>query len=203
MSDNSRIALIILAAGRSTRMGEHKLLLTLNGRPLITYALLAAMESGAQNIIVVLGHDADAVRDALPEGTWRAVVCGDYGTGMSASLRAGLRAVEDDATGAVILLGDQPLITPAHLRAILARAATTPDRIIATQSQGRPSTPVYFPRALFGELMGVTGDEGGRSVVARHRDLLQVVGPYDDDEMLDVDDPESLRRARAALERRR
>lgn len=201
MSDSARIAVIVLAAGRSTRMGEHKLLLTVNGRPLITYALLAATGSGAHEIVVVLGHDANAVREALPAGPWRAVVCAEYATGMSASLRAGVQAVGDDATGVVILLGDQPFITPAHVRAIVSRAATTPERIIATQAQGRPSTPVYFPRALFGDLVGVGGDEGGRSVIARHRDLLQTVALENEDEALDVDDAESFRRARAVLER--
>lgn len=202
MLDTRRIAVIVLAAGRSTRMGEHKLLLTLNGRPLIAYALLAAAGSGARDIIVVLGHNAEAVREALPAGTWRAVLCADYATGMSASLRAGVQAVGEDAAGAVILLGDQPLVTPGRLRAILSYAATAPDRIIATQSEGRPSTPVYFPRALFGELMGVTGDEGGRSVIAGHRELLHLVACDDDAEMLDVDDAASFQRARAALERR-
>ena len=200
-SGTAPIAVIVLAAGRSTRMGEHKLLLTLNGQPLIGYALTTAVRSDASDVIVVLGHDADAMRKAITEGPWRLVVCAEYAVGMSASLRAGVEAVAGDAIGVVILLADQPLVSQAHLRAIFSRAAVAPDRIIATGAGSHPGTPVYFPRALFGELLNVTGDEGGRSVIARHRDLLELVEPEDERELLDVDDPESFRHVRTYLER--
>lgn len=193
--------MILLAAGKSTRMGAHKLVLPINGRPLVTYALATAARSGAAEVILVVGHNAQDVLHALPEGSWRVVECADYAEGMSASLRAGVQAVAEGASGAVILLADQPLITAGLLRVIVSRAASTPERIVATRSNGRPTTPVYFPRSLFGELMTVTGDEGGRSVIARHRELVDMVEPQDERELLDVDDAESLQRARTLLER--
>lgn len=201
VTDIVPITIVLLAAGKSSRMGEHKLLLPINGRPLMTYALEVAARSGAAEVIVVLGHDAEAVRQAIPSGPWRIIECNDYAAGMSASLRAGILAAPDDTIGAVILLADQPLISATLLREVMSRATKFAQRIVATQAGGRPSTPVYFPRALFGELLGLTGDEGGRSVLARHRELLQIVMPGDEDELLDVDDPESFQRVRGLLER--
>lgn len=199
MTDAQPIAAIVLAAGRSSRMGQHKLLLSLGGRPLITYALRVGASSGAADEIVVLGHDAEAVRAVIPAGPWRIVECADYAEGMSASLRSGIQAVPASAVGAVILLADQPLVTELLVCELVSRAAATPERILATRSSARPSTPVYFPRTLFGELMDVTGDEGGRSVIARHDDLLDLMDPTDDNELLDVDDPLSLQSAREII----
>ncbi|HKV84014.1 MAG TPA: nucleotidyltransferase family protein [Ktedonobacterales bacterium] len=193
------VTLIVLAAGRSSRMGAHKLLLPIGGRPLITCALNAAVASTAAEIIVVLGHDAATVRRALPAGRWRVVECAEYASGMSASLRAGVRAVSAQTVGAIVTLADQPLVTAGHLDALLSLAASAQDRIVATHWAGRDSTPVYFPRVLFDELQRITGDEGGRSVIARHPELLLRVPAGDADMLLDVDDPASLERARALL----
>ena len=195
------VTIIVLAAGRSSRMGGHKLLMSLAGRPLLTYAVGLADRSAAAEVVVVLGYDADRVREALPAGRERVVICPDYATGMSASLRAGIQSVDPDNLGAVTLLADQPLMTDEHLTAILWTAAAAPNRIVATRAAGRVSTPVYFPQALFGELRAITGDEGGRSIIARHRDLLVPVDAAAD-EVLDVDDPDAFRLAQAVLARR-
>ena len=201
MPDSAPIALIVLAAGRSSRMGAHKLLLPLRGQPLVSFALRLAERSTAADILLVLGYDVDRIRHALPRGRWRIVESPDFASGMSASLRAGLLATTPDALGAAILLADQPFISDAHLQRLLALAVAAPERIVATLSAGRAGSPVYFPRSLFGELLAVTGDEGGRSVIARHRELLLTIEAEGEDELLDIDDPASFQRALALLER--
>src|SRR5260370_11530864 len=98
------IAAIVLAAGRSTRMGAHKLLLPLGGRPLVSYAVAAACASHAAPVVVVLGHDADAVQATLPPRRQRSVVNGAFASGMASSLRTGIAALPPSATGALVLL---------------------------------------------------------------------------------------------------
>jgi molybdenum cofactor cytidylyltransferase len=185
-SDTS-IAAVVLAAGRSTRMGAHKLLLPLGGRPLVSYAVAAACASRAAPVVVVLGHDAEAVRVALPPHRQRYVINDAFASGMASSLRAGIAALPPSATGALVLLDE-----------VLAGAATHPEQIVAATYAGVRSHPVYFPRALFMELAAVAGDEGGRSVLARHADLVRLLPLEPAAAALDVDRPGDYERVVAA-----
>lgn len=191
-----KIGAVVLAGGRSSRMGAHKLLLPLGGRPVAAYALDAALEGGADPVVVVLGHRADDVRAALPDGNYRVVVNPDYAAGMSTSLRAGIAALPPDVVGAVMLLADQPLMTGAIVARVIAESRAGERGIVTASFGGRRGTPVYFARALFAELLAVTGDEGGRSVIARHPADVAVVEFADDTAALDVDDPEQYTRLR-------
>ena len=174
------IAAIVLAAGRSSRMGRHKLLLPLGGRPLVTYAVQAACASSADPVCVVLGYQASEVEAALPSGRYTVRVNPDFASGMASSLRAGIETVMMLPTenghhlGAIILLADQPLVSSGLINRLLMCAGTAPEAIIAAVYAGQRGTPVYFPHALFPELRNITGDEGGRSVIAHHPDLLKL-----------------------------
>lgn len=196
-----RIGAVVLAGGRSSRMGAHKLLLPLGGRPVATYALDAARSSGADPVVVVVGHQAEDVRAALPAGDYQVVVNAAYAAGMSTSLRAGIAALPPDAAGAVILLADQPLVTGEIVARVIAEARASGRGIVTASFDGRRGTPVYFARALFPELMTVVGDEGGRSVIARHPADVAVVEFADTAAALDVDDPEQYARLQAVWER--
>lgn len=189
MPADTHIAAIVLAAGRSSRMGTHKLLLPLGGRPLVSYAVAATLRSAATPDIVVLGHDAARVRAALPAGRLQIVINERYAEGMATSLQAGLAAVSEPARGALIVLADQPLLTTAAINRILAEASAHPTDIVAATYAGARGHPVYFPASLFPELHAITGDEGGRSVIARHARQLHLV-PIEPPELgLDVDEP--------------
>lgn len=192
-----RIGAVVLAGGRSSRMGAHKLLLPLGERPVAVYALDAALGSGADPVMVVLGHRAEDVRAALPDGNYQVVVNPEYAAGMSTSLRAGIAALPPDVVGAVILLADQPLMTGVIVARVIAEARASGWGIVTASFGGRRGTPVYFARALFPELLAVTGDEGGRSVIARHPEDVAVVEFTDEAAALDVDDPEQYARLRA------
>lgn len=190
---NGTIAAIVLAAGRSSRMGRHKLLLPLGGRPLVSYAVEAACASSAGPVCVVLGYQAPEVEAALPTGRYSSVVNPNFASGMASSLRVGIEALmmlpaeEGPRLGAVILLADQPLVSSGLINRLLMSAYAAPEAIIAATYAGQRSTPVYFPHALFQELLQITGDEGGRSVVAHHPDLLKLEHIEESARGLDVD----------------
>lgn len=194
------IAAIVLAAGRSSRMGEHKLLLSLGGRPLVTYAVDAACRSEVASVIVVVGHNAHHIMSALDGMCCRIVTNELYADGMATSLRVGIATLPSDVTGALILLADQPLVTFAMMNRMLAAADREPYAIHAAVYNGKRGNPVYFPRALFGELRAVSGDEGGRSVIARHAEIVRLVSMPVVEAALDVDTPGEYERLIAGWE---
>lgn len=194
---------IVLAAGSASRMGAHKLLLPLGGRPLATYAVTAACDSHAEPVVVVLGRAAEDVCAALPAGRYATVVNPDYAAGMAGSLRAGLRALRTATggklAGVLIALADQPLAGADLFDALLRAAAEAPEAIVAASYDGRRGNPVVFPAALFDELERVEGDEGGRGVIARHSDRLRLVEWPDPRAALDVDRPSDYERVASLL----
>jgi molybdenum cofactor cytidylyltransferase len=182
-------AAIILAAGRSARMGSHKLLLPFKGRPLVRWVVEAALASGAAPVIVVVGHGGERVRAALPDGRLIAILNPSYAEGMSTSLKIGLAATPKEVEGALIVLGDQPLITTNIINTLIAESSAAPDAIIAASYQGRQGNPVLFPRQYFAELEAVTGDAGGRSLLARYPERIRLVEIDDAQAGLDIDTP--------------
>ncbi len=178
-------AAIILAAGGSSRMGEgrHKLLLPLGERPVIAHVVAAALASQARPLVVVLGHQAEQVQAAITThhdpSTMLFVTNPDYARGMSGSLRfalATLQTLEQQIIdSAIILLGDQPLMTPQIINRLLAERTRTHKAIIASQYAGQRGHPLLFAATLFPELQEISGDEGGRSIVARHKNELVVI----------------------------
>ena len=186
------MAAIILAAGRSSRMGSHKLLLPYKGRPIVNWVLAAACASQADPVIAVLGHEAEKVDAALQGKRWflaihNPLVCGGHVHLVEGSASP---LLPKDVDGAIILLGDQPLVTAEIINAMIAESVREPDAIIAASYQGRRGNPVLFPRKYFAELEAITGDEGGRSVLARHPEQVRLVEIDDALAGFDVDTPE-------------
>jgi molybdenum cofactor cytidylyltransferase len=188
MHSQRSTAAIILAAGSSSRMGagRHKLLLPLNERPVLAHVIDAAIASSARPIIVVLGHQAEQVRAQLERYSTDAAITyvenPDYLQGMSTSMRVGLAYLQTqietgvaNVDSALIMLGDQPLITVRMLDMLIDMWHTTGQRIVAPLYDGKRGNPTLFAASLFPELLEVIGDEGGRSVVERHRQELATV----------------------------
>ena len=172
----------MLAAGGGSRLGGGKLLLPWRGRPLLAHLLRAvARTRGLLSLTVVLGHDADAVRRAVDESVpeFSVPVHGtlnrDWGEGLSASLRHGLEYVQGSPGGEAVesilfLLGDQPLVTPETLNALIrahaeacAKAPGHPATV--PEYQGRRGNPVILSRRLFPALMALRGDVGARHIL--------------------------------------
>ena len=197
---NRNVAAVILAAGRSTRMGgPNKLLAELNGKALVRIVTEQALASRARGVIVVTGHQADQVERALAGLKVKFVHNGDFADGLASSVKTGIAAVPADADGAVVCLGDMPLID-AHLidRLIETFAPDRGSLIAVPVSDGRRGNPVLWSRRFFGELMTLDGDIGARHLIARHVEAVAEVPVEGHGAFLDIDTPQALEAARRA-----
>jgi molybdenum cofactor cytidylyltransferase len=178
-------AAVVLAAGEGARFGGAKQLAELDGRPLLQHAVDAALAArGVDRVVVVLGARAGEVRERVALGRAEVVEAEDWAEGMSASLRAGLRAA-GDADRVVVTLGDMPRVGPAVIEAALERFAGRPLR--ATYD-GAPGHPVVLPRALLRDAAALQGEHGARALL-RDADTFEAGALCDP---ADVDTPDQL-----------
>ena len=193
-----RVAGVILAAGRSTRMGAvNKLLAEVKGVPIVRRVTRTVLDAALDPVVVVLGHDADAVRRALDGLPVRFVVNPEHETGIGSSVRAGVRAVAT-VEGAMIVLGDMPWLAVPDLRALVGAFAPGEGRgICAPVAGGRRGNPVLWGARYFPELRALEGDVGGRRLLAEHAEDVHEVPVAGDGVVADVDTPEALDAARA------
>lgn len=198
-----KIAALILAAGRASRMGgDNKLLADLDGAPLIARTVAHVVASQAQPVILVAGHRAADIRAAIAGLSAEVVDNPDYASGMASSLRVGLSRVPLDSDGAIAMLGDMPLIQPATIDRLIAESVVFPDAaaIVPTVS-GEWAHPVLLRRRLFHAAMALGGDMGARRILQARSDVHMLA--FDDPRLLlDADDPEALRRVREEWARR-
>ncbi len=202
--EGRNIAAVILAAGRSTRMGgPNKLLAELGGKPLVRTVTEQALASKASNVIVVTGHQASEVEKALAGLRVKFVRNPDFAAGMSSSVKAGIAAVSRDADGAVVGLGDMPLIDAQLIdRLIDAFAPDQGNLIVVPVSDNRRGNPVLWSRRFFDELMMLDGDIGARHLIAKHSEAVAEVVVEGHGAFLDIDTPEALADARQGKRQR-
>lgn len=195
-----RVGAVVLAAGRSTRMGkQNKLLEDLNGKPIVRHVVDAALASGAEPVVVVTGHECDAVQDALAGCAVTLVHNEAYAEGLSGSLRRGLSALPAPVEGAVVCLGDMPRITPKVVGALIEAFDPSRKRSIAVPTfEGTRGNPVLFGRQHFAEVSALTGDTGAKPVISRHSESTIEVAMSDGGVLLDVDTPEALAAIKSA-----
>ena len=159
---------LVLAAGEGSRFGGTKQLAQLWGRPLLSYAVEAMLGAPALSpVVVVLGHDAEAIRGQVAFGEARVVICEDWRSGQSASIRAGVAAL-GPVDCAVVTLGDQPFITSQVIAAVLGQGDDGHDAVRATYG-GRPGHPVLLSRALLDRAGELEGDVGFRDLLEGQR----------------------------------
>lgn len=172
---------------------RHKLLQTLADRPLVAWAVQAALSSGADPVVVVTGHRAHEVEAVLPAGS-EAVRNPDYASGLSSSLRVGLERLPPDVDAAAIALADMPCLRATHYRALFE--AWTPGTIVVPAWAGRRGNPVLWSAEFFAQMCALEGDRGARSMLEDHREAVRVITVPDDAVLIDVDDLVDLERAR-------
>ena len=189
-----RIAAVVMAAGRSSRMGgANKLLAEVEGQPMVRRVVMTALSSGAAPVFVILGHDAHRVRAALRGCKVHFVDNPAYAEGMSTSLRQGLAALPADADGAVILLGDMPRIDQAAIDRLIAAFDPTEGRSICVPVwNGKRGNPVLWARRYFAEMAEIAGDVGARHLIGEYADQVAEVPMPDDATLVDIDTPEAL-----------
>jgi len=189
-----RVAGVVMAAGRSSRMGANKLLMDDSGKPIIARVVEQALAAELAEIIVVCGHQEAEMRAALAGHGVRFVPCPDYAEGMSASLRCGLKALTADIDAALVLLGDMPRIGSGLLRRMIAAFNPTEGRAIIVPSfQGKRGNPVLWDRRFFAEMTTLAGDVGARHLIGEHAELVIEIEAEDAGILLDVDTPEAYR----------
>jgi molybdenum cofactor cytidylyltransferase len=195
---NRHVTAIILAAGRSTRMGgPNKLLAELDGKALVRIVTEQALASKAKDVIVVTGHQAELVERALQGLDVKFVRNPNFAEGLASSVKAGVAAVPGDADGAVICLGDMPMISAQLIDHLIEAYAPDRGNLIAVPvSDGRRGNPVLWSRRFFNELMTLDGDIGARHLIAKHGEAVAEISAEGLGAFLDIDTPQALEAAR-------
>jgi molybdenum cofactor cytidylyltransferase len=189
------IAAVVLAAGRSQRMAPHNKLLLADrsGRPMIARVVDNVLSSGARPVLVVTGHQAEAVEQALGGRPVRYVFAADYADGLAASLKAGIAAVPPECAAALVCLGDMPLVTGRMMDRLLSMYDPQEGRLIVLPVfAGKQGNPVLWDRRFFPEILEIAGDSGARVLVGRHIESVAEVEMADDAVLRDFDTAESL-----------
>lgn len=163
------IAGIILAAGQSSRLGHPKQLLPVLGEPLLRHTLRRVLASSLDVVILVVGHEADAVRDAVADFPVEVVFNPDATRGQSTSVRAGLTALSPETEAAVFILGDQPEVDPEVVDSLIAAWRASHAPVVAPRYDDGTGNPVLFDRRCFPELALLGGDTGARPVVRAYQ----------------------------------
>ena len=189
------VAALVLAAGRSTRMGPvNKLLAPLGGRAMVRAVVDALAGSSVRPVVAVTGHEAERVGEALAGAGVHLVHNPEYRQGLSGSIRAGLAALPESAEAAVICLGDMPLLTSAHVDRLVAAFDPAEGREICVPVfEGKRGNPVLFARRFFDEIARVRGDVGARHLIGEYEEYVCEVAMGDRAVLVDVDSPQALR----------
>ena len=187
------IGAIVLAAGLSSRLPANKLLMPLKGKPLVRYAVEAALGSQARPVVVVIGNAAAEVREALADFTITLVENCNYTRGLSESLKVGVRSLPFTCRGALVLLGDMPDVSAATIDELIARFDPAANRTICVPVRaGRRGNPVLWGRRHFPEILALQGDHGAKSLIDKHADTLCEVAAADNSIFSDIDTADDL-----------
>ncbi|MGB0133582.1 nucleotidyltransferase family protein [Dokdonella sp.] len=176
MSDSGRQrhGVIVLAAGSSTRLGQAKQLLTIDGETLVHRAVRIGLETNPVDCVVVCGADAEMIKASVADLDCRVVSCADYRSGLSASMHTGLAALRSDCAAALILLTDQAALDADHLRQLCESWRCDPQRAAASGYADTVGVPAMLPRSWFPELARTHGDRGARDLLRARSDEVDV-----------------------------
>ncbi|MGI6156989.1 MAG: selenium cofactor biosynthesis protein YqeC [Saccharofermentanales bacterium] len=193
-SKRPRFSAVLMAAGTSSRMGDNKLLLPVDGEPMVVRSLRHLLRTDVDEIVVVTGHEHTRVMHAIAPWTARdarvkCVVNDRYREGQGTSVAAGARTIDPESAACFFVPADQPLIDPAIFRRLAE--ASAPNTILLPSIEGHRATPSLFDRAYFDELASLDGDRGGRQVLDRHPDRIREIPWSDRWTSFDVDTPEA------------
>jgi molybdenum cofactor cytidylyltransferase len=189
-----KITGIILAAGKSSRMGTSKQLLPFKGETILQWVIDNAMASSLESVVVVLGHNADIIAPTITGKNVLVVIHEDYKSGQSSSVSAGVRALPEGSDAVLFILGDQPLVRVETINRILDAFRASKSPIVIPVFDGKRGNPVLFSSETFQQLNLLDGDRGARPLFAEYAErveLIQVDDPYIH---LDVDTEEDYRR---------
>ena len=180
-----KIAVTILAAGGSTRMGDHnKLLLLIDGKPMIYSVCRMVLDAKVNQIILVTGYQNNEVEQSIPKGINKIVCNRNWESGMMSSIHAGMSRLEKDVDGNMIVLGDMPLISTMTINKIIRKFSKyNGNHIVYPIYDDKQANPVIFPRKYFPEILNSKGDRGCKKVLKKYpRDSIGI--DIDSDEVI-------------------
>jgi molybdenum cofactor cytidylyltransferase len=194
----NRVAAVIIAAGTSSRLGQPKQLLMLEGETLLQRAIRIAHKAGARPVLVVLGAHRDEIEAQVDFAGSNIVVNPNWEEGMASSIRAGVEALAEETgcSGVLLMICDQPRVTPEHLGRMIDAFRHSETSAIASVYAGKRGIPAIFPRKVFAELLALHGDKGASRLLSEPD--RQVVGIVLDGGEMDIDRPEDLSHLRAS-----
>lgn len=190
--NNTRVAAVILAAGASNRMGRNKMLLDVDGVPMVRRAALVAIEAGASPVVVVVGNDEQQVRDALSGLDCTFALNPDFTGPTSTSLHAGLRALDERVDATIVMLADMVRISSDMLRALITSIETSDAPLAVSRYGDVLAPPLLFRRSLWPELLAWHGEGCGKAVVKVHQHEA-VMHDWPTDALRDIDTPDDYR----------
>jgi molybdenum cofactor cytidylyltransferase len=202
--EEANIAAVVLAGGQSRRTGPiNKLLATFDGKPMVATVVDAVLASASGPVVVVTGHEADEVREALAGRDVTFTHNPNYADGLSTSLRQGMHALIKSATnadGALVCLGDMPRVNAKVLGKLISAFNLTEGRSICVPTfDGKRGNPVLWGSQYFSEMERMEGDVGAKHMIGEYSDAVCEVPMTDDAVIIDLDTPEALTAAGAEM----
>jgi len=190
------LSLIVLAAGMSTRMpGRNKLLVKIDGKPIIRRVVEQALSSKVEEVIVVLGWEAEKIRRTLEDLPCRFVVNKAYRKGQSSSVKTGLKEIASGTEAILVLPGDVAMINPSSIDKVVEAYNDGKNSIVVASHAGKPGHPILLSKKLFAEIEQIDESNYGlKSVVSRHQTEVRMVETGSEEILLDVDTPNDLKR---------
>jgi molybdenum cofactor cytidylyltransferase len=204
MSDQEKqsgVAAVVLAAGMSRRMGTPKQLLRISGETILQRTLKNVRDSNVSEIILVLGHAADDVRETIATQGLKVVINPEYQQGMGTSLRNGLAAVDAATKAAIIVLADQPWVRAGTLNSLIVCHQERKPQIIVPTYRGFRGNPALLDHSVFAEVQALSGDVGCRAIFGDHTEGIFKLPADDPGILLDIDSRDDLENLSGAAER--
>ncbi len=188
--DGSDLSCIVLAAGKSSRMGSsNKLLLPFKGKEIIKHTIENIIHQGFFEIIVVSGWQSQELENVLSEYPLTIVHNHEYLDGQSTSLKKALDSISDKTLGAFFVLGDQPLVKKDTIKDLMNSFLENPNCLVAPYYNGQRGNPVVIPRRLFAVLNNLQGDKGARGLFLDQDSIIKLLVD-DPGVILDIDTQE-------------
>jgi molybdenum cofactor cytidylyltransferase len=186
----SQIAAIVLAAGKSQRMGSPKALLPIGGQPMLSRVLATIEQSQLQPIIVVTGHDNEQLRPILARHRVSFAHNADYERGeMISSIKAGLRALAGNIEAAMIVLGDQPMVRAATIISLVEAWRVQRPRVLLPTYHGKRAHPIIISAAGFDEIISLPPQATLKTYTSAHASEILELAVDDDAVVRDIDTP--------------